>query len=133
MVNTGTVLIMLFALPAAAAFMGAARGETRRPDMLILVPMAVAGVALGLLALTAHDPDVPVYEAVEGVALAALLLGALPVYGFFTLGRALAGRRIILVLACLGATLPVAYLYFIGWIAVLALVHCPPDAYECPV
>jgi hypothetical protein len=34
---------------------------------------------------------------------------------------------------CLAAAVPVTYFYLLGWLLVLALVHCPPDAYECPV
>jgi hypothetical protein len=30
-------------------------------------------------------------------------------------------------------TVPLGYLYVFGWLVVLGFVHCPPDAYECPV
>jgi hypothetical protein len=27
----------------------------------------------------------------------------------------------------------IGWFYLLGWLLVFALVHCPPDAYECPV
>ena len=61
------------------------------------------------------------------------MLGAAPMYLYFALGRALAGRRTALGLLFAASAVPLVYYLFIGWLLVLGLVSCPPDAYECPV
>ena len=71
-------------------------------------------------------------DTIRGVVLA-FAIGAVPTYGLFVLGRALAAHRVVLGIACTALTAPLAFVYFVGWIFVLGLVHCPPDAYECPI
>jgi hypothetical protein len=124
---------LILAIPIAAAIAGSLRHGARRPDVFAAVGAGLVGVGAGVLAATLHDPEVPLGDAIGGVAAAALLLGALPPYLFFVIGRALAGHPITLGLVCLASTAPLAYYYLIGSILVFAVVGCPPDAYECPV
>lgn len=107
--------------------------NAKRPHAWALVGSGIVGIAFAILAATTHDPEVPVGDAVFGIAAAGVLLGALPPYLFFLLGRALGEPRITLGVICAAASVPVTYYYLLGWILVLAAVHCPPDAYECPI
>jgi hypothetical protein len=125
--------LAIFAIPVLAVVAGVLRRSAPRPDRPALAGAAIVGVAFAVLAATTHDPDVPFGDAVFGVAAAGLLLGALPPYLFFVLGRALCQHRITLGLICMAVAVPVAYYYLVGWILVLGMVHCPPDAYECPL
>ena len=125
--------MLVVGIPVLAAIAGALRRHATRPDPVALAGAGLVGIAFAILAATTHEPGVPLEDAVKGVAAAGLLIGALPVYGFFLLGRALANHRVTLGVLCVAGTVPLAYFYLLGWILVLALVHCPPDAYECPV
>ena len=111
---------------------GVWRRDAKRPDPIGLGVAGLTGVLFAVLAITTHDPEVSAGAAVKGVGLAALL-GALPSYGLFALGRALAHRRLALAAVCVALMVPLGYGYFVGWLVVLDHVHCPPDAYECPV
>ena len=91
----------------------------------------MVGIVFGVLAVTIYETGVSTEDTIKGVALA-FALGAVPSYALFALGRALATRRVVLGIACAVLTAPVAFVYFVGWIVVTGLVHCPPDAYECP-
>jgi hypothetical protein len=124
--------LVVLVIPFVAAVAGVLRRGARSPDRFALVGAGALGVLFAVLAATTHEMGVPSGDAVQGVVVAALL-GAVPPYAFFLLGRALAERRITLGLICVVSAVPVTYLYFLGWIIVLALVHCPPDAYECPL
>jgi hypothetical protein len=127
-----TPWMLVVGLPLLAAVAGVIRRNAARPDRVPLLAAGVAGIAFAVLAATTHDPDVPVDDAVLGIAAAGVVLGALPVYLFFVLGRALANHRVTLGLVCAAAVVPLGYFYLVGWILVLAFVYCPPDAYECP-
>ena len=102
------------------------------PDPVVIAGAGLVGIAFAIVAATTHDPGVSLDNAVKGVAAAGLLMGALSVYLFFLLGRALANHRVTLRVLCAAGTVPLVYFSVIGWILVLGLVHCPPDAYECP-
>jgi hypothetical protein len=127
------IYLIPLAIPVLAAFAGVMRSGAERPDRGALVGAGVVGIAFAILATGAHDPAVAALDAVAGVVLAGLVLGTLPVYVYFVLGRALARHRITLALICAASAVPLIYFYLVGWILVLAMVHCPPDAYECPV
>jgi hypothetical protein len=126
------VYLVPFGVPALAALIGVIRAEAKRPDPVALVAACTAAVGFGILAASQHDPDVALSEAIVGVAVAGLMLGALPVYVSLLLGRALARHRITLALICAASSVSLLFYYFIGWILVAELVYCPPDAYECP-
>ena len=125
--------MLIVAIPALASIAGVIRRDAPRPDRSVHVGAGIVGAAFAILAATTHEPGVAVDDAVLGVAAAGLVVGALPVYLFFALGRALANHRVTLALVCLAGAVPLGYFYLLGWILVLGLVHCPPDAYECPV
>ena len=125
--------IVVFAIPLAAAVAGVLSRNADRPHLGALAGSGVAGIAFAILAATTHDPEVSVGDAVFGIAAAGVLLGALPPYLFFLLGRALGEHRVTLGVICAAASVPVTYYYLLGWILVLAAVHCPPEAYECPI
>ena len=125
--------LLVFAIPLVAAIAGVFRRGAPRPDPLAIAGAGIVGIVFAVLAAGSHDPGVPSSDAVLGLAAAGLLLGALPTYLFFALGRALGEHRIALGLVCAAVAVPVVLYYFVGWILVLGLVHCPPDAYECPL
>ena len=128
-----TPYMLILGIPVIAAVAGAVRRDARRPDPVVIAGAGLVGIAFAILAATTHEPGVHLDDAVKGVVAAGLLMGALPVYLFFLLGRALANHRVTLGVLCAAGTVPLAYFYVIGWILVLGLVHCPPDAYECPL
>jgi hypothetical protein len=131
MVSTVLWILLLLALVGVPAVAGVLRRNARRPDWLPLAGAAVIGIGFGVVTMTGYDAGVSTGDAVKGVALA-VALGAAPAYGLFALGRALAERPVVLGIACVAVTVPLAVVYFIGAILVAGLVHCPPDAYECP-
>ena len=126
------VVLLVLALVAVPVVAGVWRRDAKRPDPIGLGVAGLTGVLFAILAISTHDPEVSAGAAVEGVSLAALL-GALPSYGLFALGRALARRRVALAAVCLALAVPLGFGCFVGWLVVLDHVHCPPDAYECPV
>jgi hypothetical protein len=132
MVSTVLWILLLLALVAVPAATGALRRGVARPDWLAIGGAAAVGAVFGVLAATTHVAGVSTENTIKGIALA-FAVGAAPAYALYEVGRLLARRRVWLSLACLLLTAPVAFLYFIGWIIVLGFVHCPPDAYECPV
>jgi len=132
MVNTLLYFAVPIAVTALATIAGVVRMDAKLPDPFALVGPGLVGIAFAVLAATTHQSDVPTGEAVVGIAGAGLVLGALPPYIFFELGRNLAGREIALVLVCAAGSVALSLFYIIGWIVVLDVVHCPPDAYECP-
>jgi hypothetical protein len=132
MVSTVLWILLLLALVFVPAVAGALRRSAPRPDWLGVGGPVVVGAVLGVLAAATHQTGVSTEDTIRGVALA-FAIGAVPTYGLFALGRALATRRVVLGIACAALTASLAFVYFIGWIFVLGLVHCPPDAYECPI
>jgi hypothetical protein len=131
MVSTVLWILLVVALVGGPAAVGALRRGAPRPDWLAVGGAALVGAVFGVLAATTHRTGVPTEDTIKGVTLA-VAVGAVPAYALYEVGRALATHRVVLGFACLLLTAPLAALYFIGWILVLALVHCPPDAYECP-
>jgi drug/metabolite transporter (DMT)-like permease len=97
-------------------------------------PMAAVLLAIVLTVFTArsHDPGVSTNDYVVGLALTFALTG-LAAMGYYALGRGLARHPIALTLAFL-VTVPMLFVAgFISLIVIVDLVHCPPDAYECPL
>jgi hypothetical protein len=131
MVSTVLWILLLVALVGAPAVVGVWRHGAPRPDWLAIGGALLVGIVFGVLAATTHVDGVPVDGTVKGVLLAAAL-GAVPAYLLYELGRALARRPVVLSIVCLALTVPLGFVYFIGWIVVLDNVHCTPDAYECP-
>ena len=131
MVSTVLWILLLIALVAVPAATGALRRGVARPDRLAIGGAVAAGVVFAVLAATTHRAGVSTENAIKGIALA-FLVGAAPAYALYEVGRALATHRVVLSILCLVLTVPLGFMYFIGWIVVLGFVHCPPDAYECP-
>ena len=99
---------------------------------------AVGGLVLwaGLAALiTAQGraTGVPDSEFIDGLLAAALVFGVLPFCAYYTLGRWLARRPVVLLCSCAATLVPFAvYLVLMSlWIA--GMVSCSPGQYECPV
>lgn len=132
MVSTVLWILLLVALVCAPAAAGVLRRGAARPDWLAVAGAAVVGIVFAVLAITTYRTGVSTENAIKGAAVA-MLLGAAPAYALFALGRALATHRVVLGIGCLALTVPLGFMYFIGWIVVLGFVHCPPDAYECPI
>ena len=131
MVSTVLWILLLLALVCVPAAAGALRRSASRPDWLAVGGAVAVGIVFGVLAVTIYETGVSTEDTIKGVALG-FALGAAPSYALFALGRALATRRVVLGIACALLTAPAAFVYFVGWIVVTGLVHCPPDAYECP-
>jgi hypothetical protein len=127
------IYLLPVGIAALAALIGVIRSGADRPDPLALLPAGIAAVGFAVLAASEHDPAVAVGDAITGIVLAGVLLGAVPVYVFFVLGRALAQHRITLALVCAASVVPLFFYYVIGLLIVGELVYCPPDAYECPI
>jgi hypothetical protein len=129
------VALLVYLVPAGvaalAALIGVVRRSADRPDPLALGVAGIAAVGFGLLAGSQLDPAVPPIEVIAGILVAALMLGAVPVYVFFLLGRALARHPITLALIWAASAVPLFYYYVIGFFLVLDLVFCPPGAYDC--
>jgi hypothetical protein len=132
MVSTILWILLVVGLVGVPAALGAVRRAEPRPDWLAVAGAAAVGIVFGVLAATTYETGVSTEDTIKGVALA-FLVGSVPAYALYEIGRLLATRRVVLGFACLLLTARVAALYFIGWIFVLGLVHCPPDAYECPL
>lgn len=120
------------AVAAVLAVAGVIRRDSARPDVPALVAVALAGVGSAVLAASTHEPDVPAGQAVFGVLGAGVFLGAAPACAYFALGRALARRPIALGLVFAASAVPLVVYLLMGWFVVIDVVHCPPDAYECP-
>ena len=131
MVSTVLWILLLLALVGVPAAVGNLRRGTPLPDWLAVGGAALVGAVFGVLAATTHQAGVSTEDTIQGVVLA-VVLGALPAYTLYEVGRWLAGRRVVLAITCLVLAAPFAFVYFVGWIVVVWLVHCPPDAYECP-
>ena len=131
------MLSLIYLAPVAVAVfatgIGVMRSNAARPDPVALLATGIGGIAFAVLAVSQHDPGVAPGDAVAGVALAGVMLGAVPVYVYFVLGRALARHQVALWLICAASAVPLVYYDLIGFLFVLDLVYCPPDAYECPV
>lgn len=125
--------LLILGIPLFAAVAGALSRGAARPRRWAVAGSALVGIAFAVLAATTHEPGVPIEDAVLGVVATGLVVGYLPPYLFFRLGCALGEHRIVLGLVCAAAAVPLVYFYLLGWILTLAAVHCPPDAYECPV
>jgi hypothetical protein len=131
MVSTILWILLLVALVAVPAVVGALRREAPRPDWLAIAGATLVGIVFGVLAATTHVDGVPLSGTLKGVAVACAL-GGVPAYLLYLLGRALGRRPVVLGLICLALTAPLGFVYFVGWIVVLDNAHCTPDAYECP-
>jgi hypothetical protein len=131
MVTTALWILLLLALVCVPAAVGVWRRDAVRPDWLAIAGAATVGIVFGVLAATTHVDGVPFEGTVKGVALA-FALGAVPAYLLYELGRLLSRRPVVLGLVCLALTVPLGFMYFVGWIVVLDYAHCTPDANECP-
>lgn len=131
-IETALWILLLLALVGVPAAVGAWRREAPLPDWLAVAGASAVGIVFAVLAATTHQDGVSTESTARGLLLA-WMVGAAPAYLLYLLGRVLARRRIVLVFACLLVAAPLAFGYFLGWIIVLDFVHCPPDAYECPL
>jgi hypothetical protein len=132
MVSTVLWILLLLALVCVPAAAGALRRAAARPDWLAIGGAVLVGAVFAVLAATTHVAGVSAEQTIKGIVVA-YAVGAVPAYALYEIGRVLARRRVVLGFTCLLLSAPLAYLYFIGWIIVLGFVHCPPDAYECPL
>jgi hypothetical protein len=95
---------------------------------------AAAGVAVAVgLHIAGHrDPAVHERAFLQGVVLAGLLIGFLPLCAYYILGM-LYNRPVALTVLWLASLYPVFVYLFFAWIASAGLVACPPGSYECPL
>ena len=129
---------MIWLAPLLGAAVAAALGArlvapAARTWRTLLVGGAVYAV-LAVLALAGErGHGVSDGDYVKGLALAGLLFGPVPFAAYFGLGRALARWRWVLVVVFVVSLAALFYYAFFALIATLELVHCGPDAYECPI
>jgi hypothetical protein len=133
----GLEAVILWGGPAligiAAAIVGA-RFKGRKQPVLALVAAGACLAAIAAVAMaTEHDPDVSAAAYAEGLVVAGVLLAALPFAAYYLLGRWLGHRRVLLGFVVFLSLFPLAYYTFIVLLVGIGLVHCPPDAYECPL
>ena len=134
MVNSDWLYLLPLSFPLIAVVAGAISRRAERPyGAQLVVGALLASVVVGVLVATTHKHGVSVADLIAGSVGAGIMLGAVPVCVFFGLGRALARHLVVLPLVCAASAVPVGYYFLIGWIFTLAVTHCPPDAYECPV
>lgn len=129
--------ILYFIIPssltAAATVVGVARAKAPWPGWRALGAWLALIVATGGLFATAREPGVTETSWAGGIVIGSTMVAALPLLIYYGLGRALAGHRIVLAVLWVASMVPLYF--FLFWTGILAwgLVHCPPDAYECPV
>jgi hypothetical protein len=133
--DTGRLLIVLVPLTVvvAACLAGVARADRDLPDWRALLCTLAVTVAAGVLISTWRDPEVDGDTFAVGVLIGSVLLGGAPVLAYYRLGRALAGHRIVLTVLFLLSLAPLGFYLFMVLLFTLGAVHCPPDAYECPL
>jgi hypothetical protein len=125
------LLVCVVSLGACAV--GVWRSASGRGHALGAAGVVVASLVITGVAATTHDPDVSGDRFAEGLMLAFVALGLVPLAIYYGLGAALARRRVILGGLWLITQVPLAYYALIAWIFVLDYVACTPDAYECPL
>ena len=98
----------------------------------LVLAVVVAMALFGWFALGMYESDVSTGQATQGLAIAVLGLGAVPVIGYYALGRVLDTTWLAAVLWSVGVVPLSLYMVF-GWIVVAGLMGCTPDDYECPI
>jgi hypothetical protein len=124
------LLVCVVSLGTCAA--GVWRARSQRGHAVGIAGIVVASLAITAVAATTHDPDVSGGRFAEGLMLAFVALGLVPLAVYYGLGASLARHRLILGGLWLITQVPLAYYALIAWIFVLDYVACTPDAYECP-
>jgi hypothetical protein len=123
------VLIGLASLVAVAV--GAVTRDGGWPHRWPVALVLAAGVVVAAILGAHHDPDVPGGDVAAGVALTAAGV-ALPLGGYYALGRFMPNRLIVAVVWLVSLAPLIVYSIVVALIVAAAL-QCPPDAYECPV
>jgi hypothetical protein len=132
------VLVLFVIVPVGVALLAVVLGRAARDDRAgwasrrLLVFTALITVVAATLAIVGIDPAVPDGDAITGVAVSAVFLGALPVMGYYTAGYFIRPWWLLALVLAVMAVASFFYLLF-GLLLVADLVYCPPDAYECPL
>jgi hypothetical protein len=125
----------LILAPGLVALICCAVGASRREAPILdpaVIVIAGLGVALGLAyAINGHSTGVSTADYALGLVLSSLLF-TLPSVGCYALGRRVDRPAIFWPIFVLSLAALYVYL-FIGLLWTADLVHCPPDAYECPL
>jgi hypothetical protein len=122
-----------FPIALAATVAGAARAEREWPDWPAVLTVLGATVAVMVLLATEKDSEISMKTVIAGSAFGALLIATIPLLIYYGLGRALTRHRIWLALVWVATVVPLGYWLIVAFLLSLDIVHCPPDAYECPV
>jgi drug/metabolite transporter (DMT)-like permease len=96
---------------------------------------ALAMLVGGAMVAAAQDraTGVEVLPYLEGIVIAGGGV-AIGLVSFYWLGKAMRRQPgVILVVATVAVSVPFALLTALALLEVVGLVHCPPDAYECPI
>jgi hypothetical protein len=136
MVNkpVGTEVLFAYVVAALLLLWVAAVAGARGLRLSVALPAAAGvAVAIGLPIAGPRDPAVHERAFLEGVVLAGLLIGFLPLCAYYIVGRMLYNRPVALTVVWLASLYPVLVYLFFALIATVGLVACPPGSYECPV
>ena len=132
------MLVLFVIVPVAVALLAVVLGRAARDDRAgwasgrLLVLAALTTVVAATLAIVGIDPEVPAGDAIAGVAVSAVFLGALPVLAYYSAGYFIRPWWVLALVLAAMAVATFFYLFF-GLLLVADLVYCPPDAHECPL
>jgi hypothetical protein len=107
--------------------------ERRWLNARVLWGALAAIVGVVVILVQARESGVETDEFVKGLILGGAALALLPYVAYYSLGRVLGRHRVVLGFVWLASLAPLYYYSFVAFLWALDLVHCPPDAYECPL
>jgi hypothetical protein len=126
--------VLVVAVPSLLAWLlGRAARLRRWPDRRPLALIGALTLATAIAAATGRDSGVQTGPYLEGIAVGAIFLAALPLTAYYALGRWTRIPAGFVALIWLASLAPLAVYWLYALLATVALVGCPPDAYECPV
>jgi hypothetical protein len=127
------IYLVPFLVALAASIAGAARAEREWPDWPALLAILGLTAALAAFVWTWRDDEIRIATVVLGGAFGSLLMATTPLLLYYAMGRALAGRPLVLALVWLASVVPLGCWLFLTVLMTADIVSCPPDAYECPL
>jgi hypothetical protein len=127
------LLALIVAVPSLLAWLlGRATRLRRWPDRRPLALIGALTVATGIAAATGRDTGVHTGPYLAGIAVGAVFLAALPLTAYYALGRWTRIHAGFVAMIWLVSLAPLALYWIYALLVTVALVGCPPDAYECP-
>jgi hypothetical protein len=128
---------LLVAVPSLAALAGcvvgvrSAGGDWR--SRAFAAGVVIPALVMGAVVASTHARGVHVDRYIEGIVVGALFVGAAPFAVYHWVGRVLTRRPVLVGVVWLATLAPLYYALFFAYLVAIALAHCPPGSYECPV